>query len=112
MQDLLARVGVEAKQDVELTRQGLFASTLNIPLCVGWNLISYAGEQAEPVADALSSISGKYDRVYSYRADDTANHWKVYDVSVPPWVNDLEMMESGVGYWIHVTEKCTLAINN
>jgi hypothetical protein len=79
---------------------------------VGWNLISYAGEQATPVTDALSSIAGKYDRVYSYRADDTADHWKVYDVSVPSYVNDLVTMEPGLGYWIYSKENCALVINN
>ena len=103
---------IEVDEDVELPTQGLFSATLSIPLCVGWNLISYAGEQAKPVAEALSSISGKYDRVYSYRADDPADPWKIYDVSVPSYVNDLVTLQPGVGYWIHVSENCTLVINN
>jgi hypothetical protein len=75
-------------------------------------MIAYAGEQAKPVAEALSSISGKYDRVYSYRAEDTVDHWKVYDVSVPSYVNDLVTMEPGLGYWVYIKENCTLVINN
>jgi len=105
-------IWIEVNQDVELDRQGVFSSTLSLPLCVGWNLISYSGDQAKPVAEALSSIADKYDRVYSYRADDTAAPWKIYDVSVPTYVNDLVTMEPGVGYWIHVNENCTLVINN
>ena len=105
-------IWIEVNQDVELTRQGLFSSTLSIMLCAGLNLISYAGEQAKPVAEALSSISGKYARVYSYRADDPADPWKIYDVSAPSYVNKLVTMEPGLGYWVHVNENCTPVINN
>ena len=105
-------IWIEAKQDTELTVEGLFPSSLSIPLCAGWNLISYGGEQAKPVAEALSSISGKYERVYSYRADDITDPWKIYDISVPSYVNDLTTMEPGLGYWIYINENCTLAINN
>ena len=105
-------IWIEATQDTEITVEGLFPSSLSIPLCAGWNLISYAGDQAKPVEEALSSISGKYERVYSYRADDITDPWKIYDVSVPSWVNDLTTMEPGLGYWIYINENCTLAINN
>ena len=80
-------IWIEVQKDAELTAQGLFSAGFSIPLCAGWNLISYAGEQAKPVAEALSSISGKYEKVYSYRADDVADPWKIYDVSVPAYVN-------------------------
>ena len=105
-------IWIEATQDTELTIEGVFPSSLSIPLCAGWNLISYAEDQAKPVEEALSSISGKYQRVYSYRADNITDPWKIYDVSVPSWVNDLTTMEPGLGYWIYINENCTLAINN
>jgi hypothetical protein len=105
-------IWIEVNQDTELTVGGLFPSTLSIPLCVGWNLISYGGDEAKPVAEALSSISGKYEKVYSYRADDITDPWKVYDVSVPPYVSDLVTMEPGFGYWIYVRENCTLVVTN
>jgi uncharacterized repeat protein (TIGR02543 family) len=103
---------IVSNQDTEFTVQGLCPSALSTPLCVGWNLISYAGEQAKPVAEALSSISGKYETVYSYRAEDTTDPWKVYDPSVPSYVNDLDTMEPGFGYWIYITENCTLVVTN
>ena len=70
-----------------------------------------------PVRDALLSIAGdcNYERVYSYRADDTMvpwDPWKVYDASAPSYVNDLVIMEPGLGYWIYIKEDCTLIINN
>jgi len=104
-------IWIKAGQDTELTIEGLFPSTSSIPLCAGWNLISYAESEAKPVAEALSSISGKYERVYSYRADDITDPWKLYDVSVPSYVNDLLTMGPGLAYWIYIRESCTLNVN-
>ena len=64
------------------------------------------------MTEALSSISGKYEKVYSYRADDVADPWKIYDVSVPAYVNDLVTMEPGLGYWVFIKENCALVVNN
>jgi len=40
--------------------------------------------------------------VYGYAAADEADPWKVYDINVPGWVNDLTALEYGQGYWINV----------
>jgi hypothetical protein len=105
-------IWLQVKQDTELDISGTFPSTTNIPLCVGQNLISYTGNQAKPVTDALSSISGKYEKIYGYQANDTSDPWKIYDPSAPPYVNDLTTIEPGFGYWINVNENCTLIVNN
>ena len=102
---------IEVNQDTELTVEGLYPSTVSIPLYTGWNLISYPGEVATSVPVALSSISEKYEKVFSYRAGET-NPWKVYDISVPPWVNDLDTLEPGFGYWIYITQDCILVVTN
>jgi hypothetical protein len=105
-------IWIKVKQDTELNISGTFPSTTNIPLCIGQNMISYTGNQAKSIADALSSISGKYGKIYGYQADDTSDPWKIYDPSVPPYVNDLTTIEPGFGYWINVDQNCTLVVNN
>ena len=105
-------VWIEMTQDSELNVSGSYPPTLSIPLCAGWNLISYAGNQAKPITDALSSIAGKYLKVYTYKASDPIDPWKIFDSSVPPFVNDLTTLEPGVGYWINVNQNCTFVINN
>jgi len=65
----------------------------------GWNLIGYNSLTEEPVADALSSVSGDYSIVWAYDASDSADPWKKYDPSVP-FGNDLTDMGPGKGYWI------------
>ncbi len=84
-------------------------SSLDIPLeGVGWNLFSYPVDATRPVAEALLSISGYYTTVYGYDASDLANQWKVYNASVPSWVNDLHNLEFGHGYWIKLSQSVML----
>jgi hypothetical protein len=90
---------------------GLYAlmSSFEIPLYgPGWNLFSYPVQATRPVSHALLAISGVYTTVYGYEAADTADPWKVYDVAVPAWVNDLESLQFARGYWINVSDAITL----
>ena len=105
-------VWIEAKEDTELTLSLNFPLALSIPLCTGWNLISYPGSQAKALGDALSSISGQYEKVLAYKAADLSDPWKIYDISVPSYVNDLTTLEPGLGYWIYIKQNCTLIVNN
>ena len=109
--DGMMGIWVEAKQDTDLTVSGNFPTTFTISLCTGWNLTSYTGNQSRPIVETLSSISGKYERVYSYRADDVSDPWKMYDPSAPSFINDLTVLEPGLGYWIEVNENCTLTFS-
>ena len=84
-------------------------ASVKIPLYgPGWNNFAYSVHATQPVTEALLSIQGFYTTVYGYEPTDTADPWKVYDVTVPEWVNDLEVLEFGHGYWITVTEDITL----
>jgi hypothetical protein len=85
-------------------------SSYRIPLSqTGWNLIAYPVPGTRPVADALVSIADLYTVVYGYDPSDS-DHWKVFDADAPAWANDLEALEYGRGYWLHVTEEATLYI--
>lgn len=77
----------------------------------GWNVMAYAAPEDRPVAEALASIDGFYTTVYKYQGNDRDDPWKVYDIAVPDWVNDLGMLESGQGYWINATEAVTLYLS-
>ena len=95
-----------------LTVLGQVPTTIDIHLCEGWNLVGYPSTRAKPIEDVLSSIEGKYTLVYAYDASDTADPWKKYDVSAPPYANDLTEIRSGLGYWIKVSEDCVLTVSN
>jgi Purple acid Phosphatase, N-terminal domain len=85
--------------DDTLHISGTVPESTDINLKTGWNLIGYNSLDNQPIAEALSSISGNYTIVWAYDAGDTADHWKKYD-PLAPFGNDLEIMEPGKGYWI------------
>jgi hypothetical protein len=92
---------------------GVYAlmASAQIPLTqIGWNLISYPFHDPQSPASALASILGSYTLVYGYDAEDAPDPWKVYapDPGVPGWVNDLEWMEFGHGYWVQATQVITI----
>ena len=81
----------------------MLMSTISVGLDgPGWNLFAYPVQATRNVDDALLSISGHYTTVYSYDTTDTADPWKMYDVTSPDWANDLAALEFGKGYWINV----------
>lgn len=105
-------VWIKMKGDAGLSLAGSFPSTLSIPMYQGWNLISYGGDLPRPLTEALSSISGKYEKVSCYKASDPADPWKGYAPGAPSSSNDLTQMEPGLGYWVLVNQNCTLVMDN
>lgn len=91
-----------------LTINGTVMDSLEIPAYTGWNLIGYPLIQSKEISTALSSISGKYDIVWTYNASDISDPWKRY---APGAVgNDLTYMTPGSGYWIKMNQSATLVI--
>ena len=76
----------------------------------GWNMVGFPSEGSENVADALYYIQGKYVAVQNYNTTDAFDHWKHYHVDKSN--NDLQILKSGSGYWIKVTQDCELVIFN
>jgi hypothetical protein len=76
-----------------------------IPLKQGWNLVGYNCLTAQPIEEALSSIDGSYNSVWTY--DSIDREWRKYIVDGPAFLNDLETMDPGKGYWVNVTVDCT-----
>ena len=89
---------------------GLRPVKTTVTLCQGWNLIGYAAGVSQAPATVLAEITGKYNLVYGYDASDTADPWKKYNPSGPPYANDLTEMRPGFGYWIRMTQAATLTI--
>ncbi len=89
---------------------GVYAlvSSIQIPLTApGWNLFAYPAA-ARPVTEALLSISGYYTTVYGHVPTDTLTPWRMYDVTAPPYANDLSALEHNKAYWINVSQAITL----
>jgi hypothetical protein len=92
---------IKMKQTSTLDVTGSAAPT-SLNLSTGWNLVGYNSTTAQPVANALSSIAGKYVSVWTY----VNGSWKVYDPANPGF-SDLTTMEPGRGYWIKAKQACT-----
>ena len=102
---------IHVTDNVSLTINGLKPTATGIDLFTGWNLVGYPSESTRVLTETLQSIDGKYNLVYAYYAMDATDPWKKYDVDMPAFLNDLNVMEPGHGYWIQTTEDCFLAID-
>ncbi|MEM8534679.1 MAG: VCBS repeat-containing protein [Chloroflexota bacterium] len=88
----------------------MLMSSITIPLeSRGWQLIPYPG-QTQAVPEALAGIEDHYTTVYGYEPTDSNNPWRMYDVDVPAWVNDLDNLGHQHAYWINVTQPTKLPI--
>ncbi len=76
-----------------------------VHLHVGWNLVGYRSIETVDLMDAVGLILDKLNSIWTY--DTTEDKWLRYDKISPfPWLNDLEQIEPGKAYWVHVTEEC------
>jgi hypothetical protein len=92
---------------------GTVPEEVTIPLCMGSNLVGYPSLQSQAIEDALASMAGMYTLIHAYDAADTADSWKKYDPSAPPFANDLLEMRPKLGYWITLNQpNADWTINN
>lgn len=75
-------------------------SQVSFNLHLGWNLISYPAQNAEDITTALQNISPYIIQVN--------NQTQIYNPTLPDFLNTLNQLEPGKGYWIKVTQNCTL----
>jgi hypothetical protein len=87
---------------VTLSVSGSAPAITAIPLCTGWNLAGYPSLTSRAVTAALSGVP--FDLMYAYDGFASGDPWSKYDVSVPPYVNDLAEVNPTRGYWIRTSE--------
>jgi PKD repeat protein len=85
-----------------LVTAGKVATQVDISLKTGWNLIGNPSFTDILRDDALSSIAGKYNMVERF---DTTKDKEVR-------LSESDIMEPGLGYWIHTTDDCIWTITN
>ena len=114
----LSSIGVErglwikAASDTVLTITGTPPAQVGIPLCVGQNLVGYPSSEPAPLPDALTSLAGKYSRIFAFNAADATDPWKIYDPQSPSFVNDLKTIGPSKGYWLEMTEPALLQVGS
>jgi PKD repeat protein len=79
--------------------------SIEIPLDEGWNLISYPFDYIDnSIFYILKDIEGKWDCIQYYDATDLDNHWKFNCIFWPEQINELQSLDSQMGFWINITE--------
>jgi RHS repeat-associated protein len=83
------------------------ATTITIPLSLGWNLLAIPLELSDySIVNVLSSIAGKYDQLTRYNSATDEFESFVND----PKFNQFDTFSFGEGYLIHISQDCTLTI--
>ena len=102
----IAGYWIEVDRDIELVIPGVqVPAFMPLPLCKGYNLVSYLPTAPMPVADALQSIDGLYVSVMSFDPELGALS---YYPDLPPGLNNLQQMEPRRGYWIKMRQDAVL----
>jgi hypothetical protein len=96
--------------DATLTLNGQTLAPQGIPLRQGWNMVGFPSQTERDMATLLTGISDHINVVWYYDASDPASPWKRHVPSGPPWGNTLGQFTPTQGYWMQVSEACTLTI--
>ena len=98
-------VHVTSTENQTLTVKGFMPDQTNINLLTGadgWNLVGFPSSSNVDPEAAFGSVLTENSRVYKYNASVPTNLWTIYDPSAPSYVNDLDQMAPGYGYWVFV----------
>jgi len=76
--------------------------SFNIPVHLGWNLISYPLLASGDIEEVLNDSNVVWDNAQWYNPLDTGDHWKTHVVGRA--VNDLNTIDNTMAIWLHVTE--------
>lgn len=91
------------KSDDTLSISGSEPRVKSIPLTTGWNLVGYNSLNSMTTTEAMSSLAGNWNSVWSYEG----GNWKRYDMTGPSFLNSLTIMEPGKGYWLNMKSQDT-----
>ncbi|MFC1717357.1 M6 family metalloprotease domain-containing protein [Candidatus Poribacteria bacterium] len=88
-------------QPATLIVQGTPPTTV-ISLKAGWNLVGYSSRTSMPVEDCPPALGNRCNSIWTYNSE--AGEWLRYDANVPAFLNTLESLQSGSGYWIRADQ--------
>lgn len=92
---------VKMNQPATLIVKGVQPMTA-VPLKAGWNLVGYNSQAPKPIEDCVSSI--ECHSIWTY--DPHEGKWLRYFPEGPSFLNNMEFMQPGRGYWINAEEAC------
>jgi hypothetical protein len=106
-------IRMTAADTLEVT--GTVPVTTNINLSVnagGWNLVGYpsAVNRSLPAVFSSNGVGTDFSLVYSFRANDATDPWKLFNRTGAPYANDLQLLAPGWGYWVKVNVNHTWSV--
>ncbi len=84
------------------TVQNTVSNTFDIPVHLGWNLISYPLLASGYLETVLNDTNVIWDNTQWYDPTDTGDHWKTHVVGRS--INDLNSIDNTMAIWLHVTD--------
>jgi hypothetical protein len=84
---------------------------VDIPVQVGWNLISFPVDPANTALPVvLQDLGGDtyWDLIQWYDPLDTSDHWKTYATYKPPQLNDLTNVYRWMSVWLNIPDVASL----
>ena len=91
---------VNMVENSSLNVSGRLLSSVNYSLYDGWNLIGYPSLIVQNITDTLLDVNDSFTSVFAF--DD--NVWKSYSPEKPSFMNSLDIMRPGYGYWVKVDD--------
>ena len=76
--------------------------SFDIPVHLGWNLISYPLLASGDIEAVLNDTNVVWDNAQWYNPTDTGDHWKTHVIGRSS--NDLNSIDNTMGIWLHVTD--------
>ena len=98
---------VNLLEDATLTFSGRLITQLIYNLKNDWNLISYPSLTEQPVTTALADVNETYTTMFAF----INGTWISYSPEKPSFMNSLEIMKPGYGYWIKANQDVTWVFN-
>jgi subtilisin-like proprotein convertase family protein len=96
-----------------IARPGVYQLMTSLALRLdrsGWNFVPAYPGTTQPIDDALGGAGGRYTTVYGYDPSQAGSPWRLHDVDIPSWANDLTQLTAGDSYWFRVPRPTSLPI--
>jgi len=94
-------------ENVNLITTGTLPTSVNYNLKQGWNLISYPSITIQNLTTALSEVNGTYTSIFAF----IDGNWSSYSPEKPEFLNTLQTMIPGYGYWVKANDDVNWMFN-
>mgnify|MGYP006301860263 CR=1 FL=1 len=99
---------IQMTEPSQLYISGAVPHDKSIELKEGWNLISYPLLEPKNASQIFQEIADDIDIVFEYDSFEPGNLWNSYVPERPEFLNNLQIMKPGYGYWVKAEEESTI----